>query len=95
MFVWFYKTNYNLIKIKTFKKEKIYYYCNMTILFKRKVLQVGDSLGITIPEEMVQTHKIKKGQEVYIMTDAIEEEGFIVVDLLNRSRDEIWKLLKE
>ena len=67
----------------------------MTTLFKRKVLQVGDSLGITIPEEVVQTHKIKKGQYVYIMTDAIDEEGFVIIDVLNRSRDEIWKLLKE
>ena len=67
----------------------------MTTLFKRKVLRIGDSLGITIPEEIIQTHKVKKGQEAYIMTDAIDEEGFIVIDLLGRGRDEIWKLLKE
>ena len=67
----------------------------MTTLFKRKVLRVGDSLGITIPDEVVQTHKIKKGQQIYIMTDVIDEEGFIVVDVFGRGRDEIWKLLKE
>jgi len=67
----------------------------MTTLFKRKILQVGDSLGITIPEEVVLTYKVKKGQQIYLMTDAFDEEGFIVIDVLGRNRDEIWKLLKE
>jgi len=66
----------------------------MTTLFKRKVLRVGGSLGITIPEEVISTYKVKKGQNLYIMTDAIDEEGFIVIDLMGRNRDEIWKLLK-
>ena len=33
---------------------------NMPTFFQRKVLKVGDSVGITIPNDIVKTHDIKK-----------------------------------
>ena len=64
----------------------------MPILFKRKILQIGDSIGVTIPEEIVKTYKLKKGEDVYLITDGIE--GFCLIDLMRQTRDEIWKMLE-
>jgi antitoxin component of MazEF toxin-antitoxin module len=31
---------------------------------KRKIIQTGSSLAVTLPNEVVEEHKLKKGQEV-------------------------------
>jgi len=67
----------------------------MTLLFKRKILATGDSLAVSLPKEVVSTHKLKKGAEVYVISDAMDEDGFLVIDLMGRTREEIWRLLKE
>jgi len=68
----------------------------MATIFKRKVLQVGDSLGITIPETIAKTYKIEKGATIYLVADGTDDvDGFLLVDLMGRDRDEIWKLMRE
>jgi len=39
------------------------------IKFKRAVFATGDSLGITIPKEIVQWLKLSKGDEITITPD--------------------------
>jgi len=63
--------------------------------FKRKILKIGDSLGITIPKPILKGNDVKKGMSVYMMTDVLDEEGFLVVDLKGRSWKEIYRLLVE
>ena len=65
----------------------------MPLIIKRKLLQIGDSLGITIPEDVINSYRLKKGDRIYIITDAVD--GFIIVDLENRSVEELWKTIKE
>lgn len=63
----------------------------MVVMFKRKILQVGDSLGITIPDDIVKTYKIKKGEKRFVVSGVVD--GFLLVELAGKSRDEIWREL--
>ena len=68
---------------------------NMPTFFQRKILKVGDSVGITIPNDIVKSHDIKKGHIIKIVTDGTEHEGILLIDLRNRSNEELWKIIKE
>jgi len=61
---------------------------------KRRIVGVGDSLGITIPKDIAETYNLKKGNIIYIITDAIEED-FLLIDLKKRSKEELLKLISE
>jgi len=64
----------------------------MPVMFKRKILQVGDSLGITIPEDIVKSYNIKRGEIHHVISDVVD--GFLLVDLEGRSVDKLWKEIK-
>jgi len=68
----------------------------MATIFSRKVLQIGDSLGITIPEEIIKTYNLKKGNKIFLIADGLDDaDGFLLVDLMGRELGEIWKLMRD
>lgn len=64
-----------------------------SVIFKRKVLKVGDSLGITIPEDVCTSYEIKKGQVIYLVIGTID--GYLLVDLQHKKIGEILKEIKD
>ena len=69
-------------------------YIYMANILKRKVLRVGDALGITIPKSVVDTYGLVRGEYIYIITDGLDTDGFLVIDLGKRNLEEIKNLLK-
>ena len=69
-------------------------YIYMANILKRKVLRVGDALGITIPKSVVDTYGLVRGEYIYIITDGLDTDGFLVIDLGKRKLEQIKKLLK-
>lgn len=67
----------------------------MPTMSKRRVLEIGDSLGITIPKDIINSYLLKKGDNITVIADALDVDGFIVVDIKGRGVQELWKLLKE
>jgi antitoxin component of MazEF toxin-antitoxin module len=65
----------------------------MPNILQRKILQVGDALGITIPKSVVDTYGLKKGAVIYLVTDGVDCEDFLIVDLSNRTIKELADLL--
>ena len=51
----------------------------MTMVFSSKVLQIGSSLGILIPKEIVQEEKLKVGKEIQV---SIIHRNFKLLDQL-------------
>jgi len=68
----------------------------MATIFGRKMLQIGDSLGITIPEEIIKTYNLKKGNKIFLIADGLDDaDGFLLIDLMDRDINELWKLMRE
>jgi len=66
-----------------------------TIFSKRKILKVGDALGITIPKSIIVTHSLKKGDRISVISDVVDyADGLVVIDLKGRSVEELWELMK-
>jgi len=64
-----------------------------TFVYKRKVMKVGDSLGITIPENVCLSCDIKKGDNIYLIVGGID--GYLLVDLCHREIKDILNEMKE
>ncbi len=67
----------------------------MPTIFKRKVLKVGDSLGLTIPDSIVKTYDIKRGDKISVISDSLDEDGLLVLDIRGRSNEELWEIIRE
>jgi len=64
----------------------------MPLIIKRKIVRVGDSLGLTIPKFIVDTYDLKKGEAIFLITDAVDEK-FLLIDLKKRSKQELKKIV--
>jgi len=63
--------------------------------YRRKILDIGDSKGITIPKDIVYTYDLKTGDYITIILDSDIDDYFFFMDMKqNRDRDELWKLLQ-
>lgn len=67
----------------------------MPTIFKRKVLKIGGSLGLTIPDSIIKTYGIKQGDKINVISDGLDEDGLLVIDIKGRGNDELWKIIKE
>lgn len=67
----------------------------MPLTFKRKIIQVGSSLGVTIPADIINSYNLKKGDWINILSDAVDREGFITIDLRGRDKKELWRILND
>jgi len=67
----------------------------MPTIFKRKVLKVGGSLGLTIPDSIVKTYDLKRGDEISVVSDGLDEDGLLVIDIKGRTNEELWKIIRE
>ena len=67
----------------------------MPTMFKHKILNVGDTLGIVLPKAIINSYLLKKGKPITIINDFMETDGFLVIDLEERNVEELWKLLKD
>lgn len=65
-------------------------------MFERKILKVGDSLGITLPDIIVKTYDLKKGTKIYLIADGLEDvDGFLLIDIMGRNINELWTMMKK
>jgi antitoxin component of MazEF toxin-antitoxin module len=65
------------------------------VFYKRKVIEIGDSLGITIPKDVAFTYDLKAGTYMTIIFDQESDDDYLVIlDMKNRDRDELWKLMR-
>lgn len=67
----------------------------MPTIFKRKILKVGDSLGLTIPDSIVKTYGLKRGDKISVISDALDEDGLLVIDIKGRTNEELWSVIRE
>ncbi len=67
----------------------------MPTIFQRKVLKVGGSLGLTIPDSIVKTYDIKQGDKINVVSDILDEDGLLVIDIKGRTNEELWRIIKE
>lgn len=56
---------------------------------------MGDSLGLTIPDSIVKTYGIKRGDKISVISDALDEDGLLVIDIKGRGNEELWKIIRE
>ena len=64
----------------------------MPNILKRKILRVGDALGITLPKSIVDSYGLEKGADIFIITDAVDEK-FLFVDLGKRNIVELRSIM--
>jgi antitoxin component of MazEF toxin-antitoxin module len=67
----------------------------MPTFFHHKIIRVGDTLGMVIPKDVINSYLLKKGKPITIINDYLEAHGFLIIDLEERSVEELWKILKE
>jgi len=67
----------------------------MPLPFKRKIIKVGSTLGITIPKPFIDRFSLKKGNQVNLVSDALDYEDFIIIDLHGRDKKELLRILNE
>ena len=66
----------------------------MPVISKRKLIKIGDSIGITIPKDFLDTYSLKRGDVVKIVSDPHDEVALLLVDLNDRTNEEILRMLK-
>jgi len=63
--------------------------------YKRKLIQMGDSVGITIPADVVYTYDLKPGDTITIILDSDIDDYFFFMDIKqDRKREELWKIMR-
>ena len=61
----------------------------MPVVFKRKISKVGTSLGVTIPTDILKSYGLKAGDEIFIVSDALESDDFILIDLRHKTKEDV------
>ena len=66
------------------------------VFYRRKVIEIGDSVGITIPKDVAYTYDLKPGTYMTIIFDQDSDDDYLVIlDMMkDRGRDELWKLMR-
>lgn len=64
----------------------------MPVLFERKITKIGTSLGITIPTDILKSYNLKAGDSIFIVSDALDSDDFILVDLRHKNKDDVLKM---
>ena len=68
----------------------------MPTMFHHKIINIGDTLGIILPKAVINSYRLKKGKPITIINDYLDNiDGFLIIDLQERSVEELWKLLKD
>lgn len=61
----------------------------MTVVFERKLLKVGGSLGITLPKSVLDTYNMKKGDTVAVVSGVID--NYLLVNLTKKTNKEVFE----
>jgi len=66
----------------------------MRVFFKRKLIKIGDSVGIVIPADIVRTYDLEAGNAITFIADTYyEPDGVIALDIMGRQGTELHKYL--
>lgn len=68
------------------------------LFIRRKITKMGDSLGMSLPKDLVNTYNLKEGEYLTIIFDAdmdssMGDHYLMVVDLKGRKGDDLWTTL--
>ena len=63
----------------------------MPVIFERTITRIGTSLGVTIPSDILKSYNLKKGDSIFIISDGLDSDDYILIDLRHKSKEDVLK----
>jgi antitoxin component of MazEF toxin-antitoxin module len=67
----------------------------MRVFLRRKLIKIGDSVGIIIPADIIKTYEMEAGDPITFIADVTYEGKILAIDIEGRHGSELHQYLDD